>query len=54
MVLVCVQTSVADPDPYDLNDFGHPESGSVSQRDGSGSFYKQAKIVRKVLIPGVL
>jgi hypothetical protein len=41
-------TSVADPDPYVL---GPP--GSVSQRygSGSGSFYHQAKVVRKTLIP---
>jgi hypothetical protein len=30
--------------------FGPPGSGSVSQRYGSGSFYHQAKIVRKTLI----
>jgi hypothetical protein len=30
------------------------ESGSISQRSGSGSFYHQAKIVRKTLIPTVL
>ncbi len=29
-------------------------SGSISQRCGSGSFYHQAKIVRKTLIPTVL
>jgi hypothetical protein len=28
--------------------------GSVSQRYGSGSFYHQAKTVRKTLIPNVL
>jgi hypothetical protein len=28
-----------------------PESLSLSQRSGSGSFYHQAKIVRKTLIP---
>ncbi len=41
-----LKSSVADRDPYD---FGPPGSGSVSQRygSGSGSFYDQAKIVRK-------
>jgi hypothetical protein len=43
------KTSVADPDV-----FGPPGSGSISQRYGSGSFYHQAKIVRKTLIPTVL
>jgi hypothetical protein len=45
--------SVVDPDPYV---FGPPGSGSVNQRHGSrsGSFYRQAKIVRKTLIPTVL
>ncbi len=49
--------SVADPDPYG---FGPPESGSwsISTRYGSGSgagsFYHQAKIVRKTLNPTVL
>ncbi len=48
---------VADPDPYV---FGPPGSGSTSistrYRSGSdsGSFYHQAKIVRKTLIPSVL
>jgi hypothetical protein len=39
-----------DPDPYVLEP---PGSGSVSQRygPGSGSFYHQAKIVRKTLLP---
>ncbi len=50
-----VTSSVADldPDPYV---FGPPGSGSISQRNGSGSwfFYHQAKIVRKTLIPSVL
>ncbi len=50
-------TSVADPDPYV---FGSPGSGSIStwygsvSGFGSGSFYHQAKIVRKTLIPTVL
>ncbi len=43
-------TRVADPEYV----FGPPESGSISQRYGSGSFYHQAKIVRKTLIPTVL
>ncbi len=45
--------SVDDPDPYV---FGPPGSESVStrSRSGSGSFYHQAKIVRKTLIPTVL
>ncbi len=53
-------TSVADPnpDPSDSHVFGLPGSGSgsSSQRYGSGagSFYHQAKIVRKTLIPTVL
>jgi hypothetical protein len=34
--------------------FGPSGSGSLSQRYGSGSFYDQAKIVRKILIPTVL
>jgi hypothetical protein len=36
--------------------FGSPGFGSISQRygSGSGSFYHQAKIVRKTLIPTVL
>jgi hypothetical protein len=29
-------------------------AGSISERYGSGSFYHQAKIVRKILIPTVL
>jgi hypothetical protein len=44
------------PDPPDPHVFGPPGSGSTSQRygSGSGSFYHQAKIVRKTLIPTVL
>ncbi len=57
-----VPTSVADPDPNpDPSDpyvFGPPGSwsGSISQRYGSesGSFYHQAKVVRKILIPTAL
>jgi hypothetical protein len=47
------QTSGADPDP---DVFGPSRSGSGSTRYGSGSesFYHQAKIVRKTLIPTVL
>jgi hypothetical protein len=44
---------VAEPkDPYV---FGPPGAGSVSQSygSGSGSFYHQAKIARKTLIPTV-
>ncbi len=33
--------------------FGPPGSGFISQRYGSGSFFHQAKIVRKTLIPTV-
>jgi hypothetical protein len=42
-----------DPDPPDQHVFGPPRSGSISQRYGSGSFYQQAKKVRKTLIPTV-
>ncbi len=44
------------PDPPDPHVFGPPGSGSISQRygSGSGSFYQQAKIIRKTLIPTVL
>ncbi len=49
-------SSVPDPnpDPPDPHVFGPP--GSFSHRYGSrsGSFYHQAKIVRKTLIPTVL
>ncbi len=47
-------SSVPDPggpEPPDPHVFGPPGSGSISQRYGSGSFYDQAKIVRKTLIP---
>ncbi len=48
-----LKTSVADPDPNpdpsDLYVFGPPGSGP-----GSGSFYHQAKIVRKTLNPTAL
>ncbi len=58
--------SVADPDPHPNLDTQDPyvlgppgsASGSINQRSGSesgsGSFYHQAKIVRKTLIPCVL
>jgi len=48
------QQVVPDPDPPDPNVFGPSGSGSISQRYGSGSFYHQAKLVRKTLIPTVL
>jgi hypothetical protein len=47
-----------NPDPLDPHVFGPPgsEFGSISQRygSGSGSFYQQAKIGGKPLIPTVL
>jgi hypothetical protein len=45
-----------DPDPNPDYVFGTPGSGSgsISQRYRSGSFYQQAKIVRKTLIPAAL
>ena len=46
-----VSISVADPDPQDPYVFLPPSS--ISQRYGSGSFYHQAKIVRKTLISSV-
>ncbi len=48
--------SVAYPDPWDPYVFGPPGSESISQRfeSKSGSFYHQAKIIRKTLIPTVL
>jgi hypothetical protein len=53
-------SSVADPnpdpvqsDPYVFRPPGSG-SGSISQRFGSGSFYHQAIIVRKTMIPTVL
>jgi hypothetical protein len=51
---------VADPDPNpdpdspDPHVNGPPESGSISQRYGSGSFYHHAKIIRKILNPTIL
>jgi len=44
-VVKSIHYSVPDPDPTDPRVFGPP---------GSGSFYHQAKIVRKTLIPTVL
>jgi hypothetical protein len=62
--ITSVQSSVADPAPDpnpDQSDpyvFGPPRSASISKRygsgSGSGSFYHQAKIVRKTLIHTVL
>ncbi len=51
-----VTISVAEQDPSDPYVFGPPGSGSgsISQKYGSGSFYHQAKIVRKTLIPTAL
>jgi hypothetical protein len=45
--------NVQVPDPYVC---GPPGSGSISTMygSGSGSFYNQAKIIRKTLIPTVL
>jgi hypothetical protein len=49
------KSSVGDPDlDSDPGVFGPPGSGSTSQRYGSGSFYHQAKKVRKPLVPTVL
>jgi hypothetical protein len=57
-VLSYLRSRVADPDPKDPYVFGPPRSasGSINQRygSGSGSFYHQAKIVRKALMPTVL
>jgi hypothetical protein len=53
-----VDGSVPDPDPPDPHVFGPPGSGSTIQMNGSGagsgSFYHEAKIVRKPWIPTVL
>jgi hypothetical protein len=46
-------SSVPDPDPPDPHVLEPSGSGSISQRCGSGSFYHQAKVVRKTLIPTV-
>jgi hypothetical protein len=50
-----MKTSVADPDPNVCEPPGF-SSGFTSARygSGSGSFYLQAKKVRKTLIPTVL
>jgi hypothetical protein len=47
-----MKNSVADLDPEDPYVFGPPDP--FSQIYGSGSFYHQAEIVRKTLIPTVL
>jgi hypothetical protein len=44
-------TIVADPDPYV---FGYPGFVTTKYGSGCGSFYHQAKIVRKTLISTVL
>jgi hypothetical protein len=44
-------SNAADPDPYVFRPHG---SRSVIKRSGTGSFYHQAKIVIKKLIPTVL
>jgi hypothetical protein len=51
-----LENSVADPDPRDPYVFGPrgSRSGTFGTRNGSGSIYNQAKIVRKTLIPTVL
>ncbi len=51
VLYILASTSVPDPNP-DQHVFG--PSGSICQRHGSGSFYHQAKIVRKTSIPTVL
>jgi hypothetical protein len=53
IVFFSLITSVADTDPDTQDPFvfvGPPESGSLSTTYGSGSFYHQAKLVRKTLI----
>ncbi len=53
--ITSVRSSVADPDPNpDPYVLRPPRSAPISQRYGSGSFYHQAKIVRKTLIHTVL
>jgi hypothetical protein len=42
-----IPTNVVDPDPENPYVFGHPDPDPIIQRYGSGSFYHQAKIVRK-------
>ncbi len=50
-----ISVTNTDPDPYDPYVFGPPGSGPVITRYGSESlsrsFYQQAKIGRKTLIP---
>jgi hypothetical protein len=52
------KSSDGDPGPLDPSVFTPAGSGSVSQTygsgSGSGSFYDQAKIVRKTVIPTLL
>jgi hypothetical protein len=48
------ETESLDTDPSDPYVFGQSGCGFISQRYGSGSFYHQAKIVSKTLIPTVL
>jgi hypothetical protein len=52
MTKAMTKSSVADPDPQDPYFYGPPGSGSISHLygSGSGSFYHQTKIVRKILI----
>jgi hypothetical protein len=55
--LLLYEGCVADPDPQDPYVFEPPGSGSkqlVGTMNGSGSFYHQAKKVRKTLIHTVL
>jgi len=42
-------TIVGDPDPQDPHVFGPPGSGSISQRNGSGSGYGSLPFLIKVL-----
>jgi hypothetical protein len=49
VVFLITLTSVADPDPNPSDPYVSGPQGS-----GSGSFYHQAKIVSKTLIPTVL
>jgi hypothetical protein len=46
--LLLFSSSVPDPNP-DPHVFGPPGSQFISQRSGSGSFYQQAKKVKKNL-----
>ncbi len=58
MVVPTLYSSVADPDP-DLSDpyflgLRDLDTDPLVKRYGSGSFFHQAKIVKKTLIPTVL